>query len=108
MPNPLIVMHDEAEPYASCPNCHIRLELPEIAGERWTVRSPSDIAYRLQMHMATLEHEELRVALLNTKNRVLSISTVYVGNVSASLVRVGELFREAVRTTAAGIILVHN
>jgi DNA repair protein RadC len=33
---------------------------------------------------------------------------VYQGNVSASLVRVGELFRDAVRLNAAGVILVHN
>ncbi|HEX7948875.1 MAG TPA: JAB domain-containing protein [Candidatus Limnocylindrales bacterium] len=34
--------------------------------------------------------------------------TAYQGNVSASLVRVGELFRDAVRLDAAGVILVHN
>jgi len=39
---------------------------------------------------------------------VLRVATVYTGNVSASLVRVGELFRDAVRLDAAGIILVHN
>jgi DNA repair protein RadC len=33
---------------------------------------------------------------------------VYQGNVSAALVRVGELFRDAVRLNAAGVILVHN
>jgi DNA repair protein RadC len=36
------------------------------------------------------------------------LTTAYVGNVSASLVRVGELFRDAVRLDAAGVILVHN
>jgi DNA repair protein RadC len=36
------------------------------------------------------------------------LTTVYQGNVSASLVRVGELFRDAVRLAAAGTILVHN
>ena len=36
------------------------------------------------------------------------MTTVYQGNVSASLVRVGELFRDAVRLDAAGAILVHN
>lgn len=51
---------------------------------------------------------ELRVVLLNTKNKVLAVHTAYQGNVSASLVRVGELFREAVRATAAGVVLVHN
>jgi DNA repair protein RadC len=33
---------------------------------------------------------------------------VYVGNVSASLVRIGELFRDAVRLDASGVVLVHN
>ena len=35
-------------------------------------------------------------------------TTAYQGNVSASLVRVGELFRDAVRLDASGVILVHN
>jgi len=60
------------------------------------------------LEMARLETEELRVAILNTKNVVLRVVIAYQGNVSASLVRVGELFRDAVRLTAAGIILVHN
>ena len=40
--------------------------------------------------MGRLEHEELRVVLLNTKNIVLRVVTVYQGNVSSSLVRVGD------------------
>jgi DNA repair protein RadC len=75
---------------------------------RWTVRTPTDVADRLVLQMGGLEHEELRVVLLNTKNVVLRVATVYVGNVSASLVRVGELFRDAVRLNASGLILVHN
>src|SRR3989442_5771194 len=58
--------------------------------------------------MGWLEREELRVVILNTKNAVLRVVTAYQGNVSASLVRVGELFRDAVRLDAAGIILVPN
>ena len=58
--------------------------------------------------MGRLEREELRVVLLDTKNHVLRVATVYQGNVSSSLVRVGELYRDAVRLNAAGIILVHN
>ena len=57
--------------------------------------------------MARLEREELRVLLLNAKNGVIRQSTVYVGNVSAALVRVAELFRDAVRAHAAGLIVVH-
>jgi len=75
---------------------------------RWTVRSPRDVADRLLLQMGRLEREELRVVLLNTKNVVLRVATVYQGNVSSSLVRVGELFRDAVRLNASGVILVHN
>ena len=75
---------------------------------RWTIRGPHDIADRLILQMGRLEREELRVVMLDTKNHVLRVATVYQGNVSASLVRVGELFRDAVRVNAAGVILVHN
>jgi DNA repair protein RadC len=75
---------------------------------RWTVRSPTDVADRLILQMGRLEREELRAVLLNTKNVVLRVVTVYQGNVNSSLVRVGELFRDAVRINATGIILVHN
>jgi DNA repair protein RadC len=75
---------------------------------RWSVRSPHDLADRLVLQMGRLEREELRVVMLNTKNVVLRVVTAYQGNVSASLVRIGELFRDAVRLDAAGVILVHN
>ena len=75
---------------------------------RWSIRGPRDIADRLVLQMGRLEREELRVVILDTKNHVLRVATVYQGNVSASLVRVGELYRDAVRLNAAGIILVHN
>lgn len=75
---------------------------------RWVIRAPRDVADRLLPEMARLEREELRVLLLNAKNGVIRQSTVYVGNVSAALVRVAELFRDAIRAHAAGLIVVHN
>ena len=75
---------------------------------RWSIRSPRDAADRLVLQMGRLEREELRVVILNTKHVVVRTATAYVGNVSASLVRVGELFRDAVRLDATAIILVHN
>jgi DNA repair protein RadC len=75
---------------------------------RWSIRGPRDVADRLILQMGRLEREELRIVILDTKNHVLRVATVYQGNVSSSLVRVGELYRDAVRLNAAGIILVHN
>ncbi len=82
--------------------------LADWPSARWTIRSPRDVADRLILQMGRLEREELRVVLLNTKNVVLRVATVYQGNVSSALVRVGELFRDAVRLNATGLILVHN
>ena len=75
---------------------------------RWNARTPKDVADRLILQMGRLEREELRVVLLNTKNVAVDLVTVYQGNVSASVVRIGELFRDAVRRNANGLILVHN
>jgi hypothetical protein len=46
--------------------------------------------------------------LLDTKNRVQGISTVYIGSLNASMVRVGEIFKEAVRRNSAALIVSHN
>jgi len=74
----------------------------------WSVRSPADVGDRLLPSMSILEREELRVLVLNTKNVVRSMSTVYVGNLAGSSVRVGEIYRDAVRRVGAGVVVVHN
>lgn len=76
--------------------------------ERPQVKSPADVANLLMIEMGALEQEHLRAVVLNTKNQVLSIVTVYAGSLNAAIVRVGEVFREAVRQNAAAIIVVHN
>ena len=76
--------------------------------ERVAVRSPMDVANLLLAEMSFLEQEQLRVVLLNTKNQVMSIPEIYRGNVNTSLIRVGEVFREAIRQGCPAIIIVHN
>ena len=75
---------------------------------RWIVRAPGDVAQRLLPEMGRLEREELRVAVLNTKNVVTALTTLYVGNLARSAIRVGEVFRDAVRRNAAAVLVVHN
>jgi len=72
------------------------------------VKSPTDVANLLMLEMGFLEQEHLRVVLLDTKNRVLGIPTIYMGSLNASVMRIGELFREAVRANCAAVIVVHN
>ena len=76
--------------------------------ERPQMRSPADAANLLMAELSLLPQEHLRTVLLDTRNRVISIPTIYVGSLNTAQVRVGEMFREAIRANCAGMIVVHN
>ncbi|MBI9046139.1 MAG: DNA repair protein RadC [Anaerolineaceae bacterium] len=76
--------------------------------ERPMIRGPKDVDSIVQYEMSAFTQENLWVMDLDTKNKVLSIEKLYKGSLNASMVRVGELFRSAVRRNAASIILIHN
>ena len=77
--------------------------------ERVVIGSPADAANLLMYKMAGLDQEYLYVILLDTRNRVLGVpQEVYHGSLNTSLIRVGELFREAVKINAAALIVAHN
>ena len=76
--------------------------------ERPIVKSPADAANLLMLEMGGLEQEHLRALILDSRNQVLRMHTIYVGSVNTAVVRVAELFREAVRANAAAIIVAHN
>lgn len=83
----------------------LRRESPD---ERPSINSPADAAELVQFEMSALEQEELRVILLDTRNRLLKIEAVYRGSVNTSQVRVGEIFKAAIRNNAPSLIVVHN
>ena len=70
--------------------------------------TPDLAAAALAPHFAHLERESLVVALLSRKHRLTAVVPVYVGNVAGTSVRIAELFTEAVRRNASGILLAHN
>jgi DNA repair protein RadC len=76
--------------------------------ERPRVVSPSDAANLLMSEMTFLEKEHLRLILLDTRNRVLATPTIYVGSLNTSVIRIGELFRAAIKENAAAFIIAHN
>jgi DNA repair protein RadC len=76
--------------------------------ERPQVRGPADVANLLMLEMGLLEQEHLRTVLLDTKNYVIRVNNVYIGSLNSAAVRVGEIFRDAIRANSASIIVVHN
>lgn len=72
------------------------------------IRSPSDAAALLMIQMGHLDQEELRTVLLDTKQRVQDVVTVYRGSLNTSMVRVGEVYKAALRRNSAAVIVAHN
>jgi DNA repair protein RadC len=75
---------------------------------RPVISSPADVDGLLRGRIANLDRENFVVVLLNTKNEVLGFPTVSVGTLSASLVHPREVFKPAIRASAAGVVLAHN
>ena len=76
--------------------------------QRTAVRSPEDVYALLGAEIALLQQEHLRVILLNTRNQVLGWREIYKGNVHSAIVRIAEVFRDAVREGCPNLIIVHN
>ncbi len=76
--------------------------------ERAVINSPQDVANLLLAEMSVLDQEYLKVLLLNTRNEVLGIQEIYVGNVNSSVIRASGVFRPAVQANALSIIVAHN
>ena len=83
----------------------LTLESPE---ERPTINSPAHAAALVSYEMSALEQEHLRVILLDRRNRVMESVEVYKGSVNSSQVRVGEIFKEAIRKNASAVVVIHN
>jgi DNA repair protein RadC len=76
--------------------------------DRPQIHSPAEAANLVLLDMAFLEQEHLRVILMDTRNCLMGITSVYIGNVNTAMLRVGEVFRDAVRNNAPQVIVVHN
>ena len=76
--------------------------------EKYTIRSPQDAASYLMPDMTSLKQEHFVVLFLNVKNQVLHKQTIFIGSLNASIVHPREIFREAVKRSAASIICAHN
>lgn len=89
------------------------VEMSRRAGARRTapistIATPEDVVALCEPQLRGLDREHFWTLALNTKNRLLRIIEVSVGSLNASIVHPRELFKEAVRVSAASVIVVHN
>ncbi|MGY0693179.1 RadC family protein [Virgibacillus sp. FSP13] len=76
--------------------------------DRYVIRSPEDGADYIMEEMRGLKQEHFVVLFLNTKNQIIHRQTIFIGSLNASIVHPREVYREAVKRSAASIICAHN
>ena len=76
--------------------------------EKPRISAPEDIVRILGVEMASLEREQLRLVMLNTKHHIIATSTIAQGTVNSANVRMAEVFSPAVKRMAPYVMLVHN
>jgi len=75
--------------------------------ERPQIYSAKDVI-QLMRDMGILTQEHVRVMLLDSSKRLITTKTLYIGTVNTAVIRVAEVFREAVLRNSPSIILIHN
>ncbi|WP_156183230.1 MULTISPECIES: DNA repair protein RadC [Bacillaceae] len=76
--------------------------------DRYVIRSPEDGANYLMNDMRFLSQEHFVCLYLNTKNQIIHRQTIFIGSLNASIVHPREVYKEAIRRSAASIICAHN
>lgn len=76
--------------------------------ERYVIRFPEDAANLLMEDMRFLSQEHFVCLYLNSKNQVIHKRTVFIGSLNSSIVHPREVFKEALKRSAASFICVHN
>jgi DNA repair protein RadC len=76
--------------------------------DRYVIRSPEDGAKYVMNDMRFLTQEHFVCLYLNTKNQVIHKQTIFIGSLNASIVHPREVFKEALKRSAASIICLHN
>ncbi|MCY3505188.1 MAG: hypothetical protein OXH41_03390 [Chloroflexi bacterium] len=82
--------------------------LPERDPDAPALCSPQAVQRLLGPEMGVLAQEQVRVLLLDRKNRLVGQRVVYQGNAYSSVVRPAEVLRPAVLVAAPNIIVAHN
>lgn len=76
--------------------------------DKKVITSAKDVYNMFSDEMRNLKQEVLKIILLDTKNNVIGVKEVSKGTLNASLVHPREVFKEAIKSSAFSIILVHN
>jgi DNA repair protein RadC len=72
------------------------------------IRGPEDVQRHFRSRLGQMRCESFFALLLDGRHRLIAEYEVSRGTLTASLVHPREVFREAIRSAAAALVLVHN
>jgi DNA repair protein RadC len=72
------------------------------------IRSADDAARLVRLELMYLDHEEMHIILLDTRNQVVECIKRYKGTVNSSVLRIAEIMRPAITRNCPRIIISHN
>jgi DNA repair protein RadC len=72
------------------------------------LKSPEDVAAVVRSQLKGKKKEHFLVLCLDTRNRLINCKPVSIGSLDTSVVHPREVFKEAVSSSAASVIFVHN
>ncbi len=72
------------------------------------ITSPGDAASLFRDYMGDLDREHFVLMGLNTKNEPVMLETVHIGSLNASIVHPREVFKSAILSNSAYIMVCHN
>jgi len=86
----------------------LAIRLAESRTHDTVIRRPADLEKLLMPRFQHLSQEEFVAIFLDTKNKVLAVETIFRGSLNASIVHPREVFRQAIRRSAAALLVAHN
>lgn len=78
------------------------------SGAEYAISSPKDVSTYMMGQMKNLKKEYFKLIMLNTKNVIISVKDISIGNLNSSIVHPREVFIEAIKLSSASVILCHN
>lgn len=85
-----------------------RLENYPGTVEKALVRTPEEVAGLVRGRLRNKKKEYFLALLLDTRNHLIRIAEISVGSLDSSIVHPREVFKEAISSSAASVIFVHN
>lgn len=85
-----------------------RVEDSSDKDQKATVKSPEDAIKSVKNQLKGKKREHFLVLSLDTRNHLINIQTISIGSLDSSIVHPREVFKEAISSTAASVIFVHN